>query len=515
MIAALRIDPDSEQRWHLLAAWSNAAGEREGALAAAQALAEARPGSAWTRYGLGLLLPDEDLEGTLAQLAEAVRLDPLLVRAHDARAELLAGAKRWEEALAACAPPGLPEPLPLALRGRRAWIDERRGDVPEAVEQMQALVAEEPDYWFGWLCLANWAPKVSQRALARQSLGELLRLDPSRGDVATALFEAELAAQDFEAAERTLARLRELGEDDVYRDAALSLAFARGRGEGIVLFERLACTPGVPEGWLLRAAGEVGQRVWQSHFNDMTERLLVAPGASPVVGYLWGRFFEGSFFDWLMIGRRLRALRERGAIGIEATAGHVERLALSGQRTSLALFVWFERSTLRAHDRLWASAGYALLVVGWFGRARAWLADWQQREGLEPWMLRHVVTALRGAGQDAEARLASERALASPVTRDAPRHRTWLALDAAREGSVDAAKAALAAAPVTAESEPFTRWLHARVQSLVARQDPELPPERRREKAKVLALESETHELEGIDARLAARLRRRLERAIA
>ncbi|WP_434424720.1 hypothetical protein [Nannocystis pusilla] len=35
------------------------------------------------------------------------------------------------------------------------------------------------------------------------------------------------------------------------------------------------------------------------------------------------------------------------------------------------------------------------------------------------------------------------------------------------------------------------------MRSLVARQDPELLPERRREKAKVLALASEMHELEG------------------
>src|SRR5262249_7840785 len=76
--------------------------------------------------------------GDRLRAAEAViKAYPKFMPGHDCKAEQLALAGRYEEALAACKPTEMGEPLPVELRGRAAWIEARRGDRSRAIAIMR------------------------------------------------------------------------------------------------------------------------------------------------------------------------------------------------------------------------------------------------------------------------------------------------------------------------------------------------------------------------------------------
>ena len=58
---------------------------------------------------------------------------------------------------------------------------------------------------------------------------------------------------------------------------------------------------------------------------------------------------------------------------------------------------------LREDDDSWARAGAALEKSRHHAMAAAWLNDWKERPGLQPWMLHPLFDALHGLGQDADA----------------------------------------------------------------------------------------------------------------
>lgn len=477
VLAALRVEPAGRDRWDMLADWSQTAGATARVIAAVRELVAARPKSGWVRFGLARLLPDEAIGERLELLDEAIRVHPQLIEAHDARAQWLMEAQRWDEALAACNPPGFGEPKPLALRARAVHIRGVRGDRRGAIQAMKALIEEMPGYTFGWSCIARWASELGDLKLTAKAYAELLRILPERADLADTLLDTQLRAGDVAGAEATVAALRRIGDDDATRRGALRVALARGPEAALALYEHFACTPGVSEGALFSGLNVLEPHVTSGAMHRFFERLIARPDAAPAIGYLWGRVRASGLADVVFLPGRLRALRARGAIGIEATAGHVERLGLEGSRVALRLYVWRERAALRTSTRLWASVGYAYLLVGWFDLARAWFADWRERADAEPWMMRRVVEALRGAGADAEAREVGERALAGlkAGSHEATRHRLWFALDLARAGETAAAREALAELG-RPDGDTFGLWLYLWARVLLARRDPAQTP---------------------------------------
>ena len=99
----------------------------------------------------------EALEERLAALDRATELDPREIEPHDLKAELLAGSARFAEAEAACLLPWWGERQPVALQGRAAWILARRGDLAGAMARMRPVLADNPNYAWGWARLAEWA----------------------------------------------------------------------------------------------------------------------------------------------------------------------------------------------------------------------------------------------------------------------------------------------------------------------------------------------------------------------
>src|SRR5439155_13829082 len=90
---------------------------------------------------------------------------------------LLAGACRYDEAVAACGGNG----APLQLRGRAAWIEAQRKARRKAIRLMRDLVREDPSYYWGWLQLANWYREEGARKEYLESAQAILRLTPLQG----------------------------------------------------------------------------------------------------------------------------------------------------------------------------------------------------------------------------------------------------------------------------------------------------------------------------------------------
>jgi hypothetical protein len=89
---------------------------------------------------------------------------------------------------------------------------------------------------------------------------------------------------------------------------------------------------------------------------------------------------------------------------------------------------------IRQSDDGWGRAGAVLVRAKKYPLALAWLQDWEQRAGCEPWMLRAMAEAHRATGNDADARrtLTAAAELAEDADEELPDDmRAWLALETA------------------------------------------------------------------------------------
>jgi tetratricopeptide (TPR) repeat protein len=487
----LRLAPGYAWAWGALRAWSQALGKPEAAAEFARDLTRRRAGEArsWLTLARTLGRP-EDLDERLAAADRALALSPRLAEAHDLRAELLAGAGRFDEAEAACLTPVWGGRPPLILRGRAAWLLAQRGKVAEAAERMRQVLAEDPEYYWGWEQLAGWwrdagTPEQyleAARMLVRLApqdpvslgfLGEALLRSGNRGagkdafrrsfDLAPdyafggqALFDAHLADEELEDAAATLALLEARVGGAFVRARAVELAAKRGDRDAARAGLAELCLAADGAGWPLETATKA---VVDAGWGDLAEQVfaeaLQSPQVVPHVGALWVDCWVARG-NWAQ-ARRLEALLGRGGVGDSALVAYVKALGQAKQRRALRRLVRRQRDRLRAGTWAWGMTGYALVTAGAYRDARAWLADYAGRDGVAPWMLLNLSVALRAAGRHEEANRVSRDALGLPPDHTAVYHRVWLALDEILAGGSGDALAAID----TGRLDATHRFLHA------------------------------------------------------
>ncbi len=410
--------------------------------------------------------PGDRLRATEA----CIKAYPKFMPGHDCKAEQLAFAGRFDEAIAACKPAEI-DPLPVELRGRAAWIENRRGDRAKAIAMMRQLLAENPTFVLGWRQLAAWFDSANRHRECLEACEQFVKLEPTnpvayvyRGEARRSTadrrgaladfrrafeldpsFEAaglnlvteQLATGDVTGANRTLQEVSERGESPLVKLRAVQVACRQGEFElALERFRQLAEDPDATRGLLNEAVVAFDSESWGPRLTPELRELAFAPDASPELAGIWAaRAVEAGSAD--AVSERLPdLLASDSAAGREATLAYVLALADSGKSVHGVVTKYSE--VLRADAAAWARAGAALVATANYAHAAAWLADWRDRDGVEAWMLRPLGIAYRALDQDDRATEVCRAAvrLGGPdeVLAD---FRAWLALDLALNDQMD------------------------------------------------------------------------------
>jgi hypothetical protein len=176
---------------------------------------------------------------------------------------------------------------------------------------------------------------------------------------------------------------------------------------------------------------------WRADADAVLRAAVESPDAARDVGSIFVRRRIG-LGDWSWC-RDLQKLVACGPAGEQALNEYVAVVAQGKRYRALGWFVFRNRTWLRANTFTWGSVGYAWMALGKNRHAVKWLADWRNREGLEPWMLQNLATGLRELKRDREAAEVSRHALLLTPDVATAGHRLWLACDAVLAGRFDEA----------------------------------------------------------------------------
>ncbi len=439
--------------------------------------------------------------GDRLRAADAViKAYPKFMPGHDCKAEQLALAGRYDEALAACKPAEMGDPLPTELRGRAAWIEAQRGDRAKAISIMRQVVADQPHFVLGWRQLAAWYDTTGRPRDCLDASEQFVRLEPTNplayiyrgearrgvGDRRGALadfqkafdldptFEAaglnliteQLAAGDVAAAARTLTTLQEHADGPLVRLRGVQIACRLGSLDlALARLRELATDPEATRGTLREAVQAFDAEGWGAKLTDELKDLAFADDANADAAGLWADRSVAAGTAESVSERLPELLAQNPAAGREVLLAYLWAVAEAGKPVQAAVQKYNE--VLRADDNAWARTGAALVAAGHHGMASAWLADWRDRSGVEAWMLRPLAAAFRLLDQDERAtdvcRAAVKLGGPDEVLAD---FRAWLALDLALSGQ--SAEAGEHIAKVDAVTAPDgTRLVLAMAQAVV------------------------------------------------
>src|SRR5579883_724303 len=202
---AVRLEPGYDWAWHAVQMWSDRLDSPDEPAELTRELTRDRSGDprVWLRLARMLHHPRHN-EEVLAALDKALALEPKNVEAHDLKAERLAEMGRFDAALEAALPPQFEDDRPIILQGREAWVQARRGNYAAAIPRMQALVAVDPTYIWGWHQLAEWYNDTGKSENYLEAASELVRLQPHHPVGWTMRGEAKLQTGDREGGKNDL-----------------------------------------------------------------------------------------------------------------------------------------------------------------------------------------------------------------------------------------------------------------------------------------------------------------------
>jgi tetratricopeptide (TPR) repeat protein len=495
---AIRLAPGPVEPWDLLIDWCGSQGEAAGVpLALARDITQRRPFDAAGWLHLARILGDDvDMAERLAAIDRAIALDPRDVNAHDRRAVLLVEAGRFDEALAACAPPALGDRLPHTLAGRAAWVMACQGRLEDAVRHMRAVVDAEPDYFWGWGELSEWTEVLGDTAGMLEAaerltglapgnpyvlgtLGDALRLSGDATGAREAYQRAILVEPEYHYAGIVLCAMEiDAGDLDAAEEAVRLLAAGnaspmvtvgyqamldarRGRREAALEgMRRLAVDPDVATNnfYLRRACEAINDAGWGQPLLDLFDEVARTNASLPPnLGPLW-LHLAAEEQGWDAAAAVVDRLRLQGRIARQASVVFMKLLRdaeTQAGNARLRAYLREEAAWLAEDPWTWGHAAWAYTTLGDSQACIDWTDDWQAHPGVQPWMLANRLHSLLDLGRDDEARALSLEALAiEEVPADdpgLPLHHAWLAFDAALAGRVAAARESLAAVgtPIT------------------------------------------------------------------
>ncbi len=463
---ALALEPGYDWAWGALFEWCESRQRRDRAIGLARELTARRGGEArsWMVVARVLRRPD-DLQERLLALDRATSLEPRLVEAYDLKAELLAGAGRFDEAAAACRPTTFGAALPRELRGRAAWLLAVRGDRGAAIRDMRELLQAEPAYHWGLARLADWcaeeqdweryleaakglvelAPhhaislgyrgdarlRTGDRAGGKADLRRALELDSEYVFARRSLVDVCLEDGELDHAQQALQAAAAVPGDDSRRVQWLRLQMKRGhKTDAEALLREWLADPQLDPGWLEPALSELSKHGWQDAVDAAAAQAAAAPTCHPALARAWIAPFAARG-DFKACAERLRRLGGRDALLVPALILLLESAGRAQQRDAVERVLKQHRELVERDASVWGTAGYAFVELGDHAQARRWLQRWAKRPGVLPWMLYNLVLALTRSGEWDQAIAVSRAALTLPADHTTNDHVAWLLADQA------------------------------------------------------------------------------------
>jgi tetratricopeptide (TPR) repeat protein len=511
---AVRCDPAYDWAWERLHQWSVSVHRESRALPAAEALATARAGetAGWLRL-VRLRFQEEFTEANLAALDRASQADPLDTDVYDLRAELLVHHRRLHEAAASCAPAVYAGKIPFRLRGRAAWVKFSSGYTADAIAEMEKILAEVPEYTWGWSLLTEWfaaadrerdALKAAEkwawlsphdavplgwigslqrrdgeRRKARETFTRALALHPEYAFAARELLELQLQEPDHAAAEKTIAHIQAHFSPAEHRRAVLQLLCAkRDYPAANATFQNLAGLPDATSYHLHNALEALIKAGQDKAARRILDAKIADPASHPDTPALWLQAqHERSVFLTALSFHRLRPAPQHET---PLPSQYIERLAQKRARFHLLALRLLRRKQLREFTEAWGQLGYGLASLNLHRTTIHWLRDWRSRQkGVFPYMLSNLALCLFTVNRPRLATEVVRHALQLSPDGTYTKLTGWLALEAALAGRTADARETLRLAAPPANST-YNHALHSLASILADFQ--ELPDTRERRK---------------------------------
>jgi len=478
MRQALTVQPSLTWAWTNLRTWAAELHRGELVVEMARDLTRRRPGDPESWLVLARMLEDAaTVEERLEAVQRSIELWEGNVDAHDLRAALLADAGRYDQAAAACTPRRWGDAPPLALRARRAWVLAVQGDLNDAIARMEAIVADEPKYLWGWSELSRWYEAAERhddalraaRQMAAIAPGNLmtvtrladalwrtgdtagaeewfrkgLQLAPGYPPAALGLFDLHLHNRKIIEARKLLERLRTHVGGPYVEARAVKLATIQGDLAEARQAMRALCRGGIGDADpLYEAARAMLDVQWGSQLDELVREVLDSGRCHPELTALWVKAFGQGWTHHELVRRVLAAL-DAGEPGPRAVEALMDQWCGLGRMEHVRRFARDHRDALRRDDRTWAMVGSALASEPSPDATIEWLGDYASRRQARPWMLLSLAVALRRAGRDAEAAGVSADAITRGIDSSVSCHLAWLAWDDAVAGDGGEAAAKL------------------------------------------------------------------------
>jgi tetratricopeptide (TPR) repeat protein len=369
-----------------------------------------------------------DVETALAAVQKGLELAPNNVNARDQIAIGLCELGRYDEALAICSQEAASEPLPLSIKGRRAWVLMQSGNGPTAIREMTSLLKEFPSYIWGWYQLSIWYSERSDWPNLARAAGEWARFDPdnsiAHGHVGLAAEKQELAelakrafqrayildpeyayvgrkllalqidSKDYQAAQETLASLRHYTPGPSVECDAIHLALEMQQpAQALDMALNLAKTATTAEPLFylneLFTQRELGGS-WRQRLKDL---LSVPTSATPAVASAWVAFAQTPAA--LAAARRTIGKLSISEESQNAAWAVLLRKAAEVDQPLLRKWIKQERPRFQADPELWNLVGELLAGITNIKDAVGWFQGWEHRpKDVSARTLANLVTSL-------------------------------------------------------------------------------------------------------------------------
>lgn len=474
---AVTMEPGYEWAWRSIRNWAGETGDAELPVKLARELAERKPLDTRSWINLAEMLESGAFsQAQLDAVERALKLDPNDPTALAMKANCLADARRYDEAISVCRTVMPDGHRPEQLQFVEAGIEMNRGRVYRSIEIIQELTKRSPGYLPGWARLADLYRNDSNRSgdyldAARQ----LVRLSPreatvygylaeacmncgNRDEALEALRQAVVLDPHYQyASDNLFSMLNEDGDaegaerlaETLRRSAShiglpMVIDIAAGKKERervLMLVEEMLRSPDVIKE-RADAAIEKAAKLFDRKDGSF-EQILRDLCAEEKISPLAGRYFIREV--WRGKARpgceeALHSIEDNPPLWAEAAIKYLEIIAVE-MPGELAKFVDKNADALAANTDTWASVGYHLSNMSDYDRMSKWYSGWEQRSDLRPWMLWNYTIVLRREGIAAGADKINHVAIDLPYDDTVNLHFTHIGLAAFANGNVDEAKA--------------------------------------------------------------------------